>query len=294
MIKKLKSSILFRYMEQLIFRYKDDDLPSLSAQITYYLILAFFPFLLFLINLLSFTTLSNEILITNFIAFLPNETGVLVKDILLQTLQAKSKTLLFLGMIASLWAASKGISAIIKGLNKSYGVVENRNYVRRNLISLIVTIGITIMIIASITMIVFGKIIGIYVFGLIGAKALFNIIWSLLRYCIPFTMMLVTFFLIYEYVPNKRLKFNNIMVGTIFTTVGWITTSLLFSFYINNFANYEKIYGSLGGVIALIIWLYISTLIILIGGELNAISSYFKNNEKVKKYDTIKLKIPFF
>mgnify|MGYP001565638376 FL=1 len=150
------------------------------------------------------------------------------------------------------------------------------------------------MIILSITMIVFGKIIGIYVFGLVGAKALFNIVWSLLRYCIPFAMMFITFFLIYEYVPNSKLKFNNIMVGTIFTTVGWIVTSLLFSFYINNFANYEKVYGSLGGVIALIIWLYISTLIILIGGELNAISSYFKNNEKIEKYDLFKLKIPFF
>jgi len=289
MLKKLRCSILFKYIEQLIFRYKDDDLPSLSAQITYYLILAFFPFLLFLINLLSFTSLSNEILITNFNTFLPSETGVLVKNIMLQTLQAKSKTLLFLGMIGSLWAASKGISAIIKGLNKSYDVEEARNYIKINLISLITTIGITIMIILSITMIVFGKIIGIYVFGLVGAKALFNIVWSLLRYCIPFTMMLITFFLIYEYVPNRKLKFNNIIVGTIFTTVGWITTSLLFSFYINNFANYEKVYGSLGGVIALISWLYISTLIILIGGELNAISSYFKNKNKISLRSSIKV-----
>ena len=163
MLDKLRNFIIFKYIEQLIFRYKDDDLPSLSAQITYYLILAFFPFLLFLINLLSFTTFSNEILITNFNTFLPNDTAILVKNILLLTLQAKSKTLLFVGMIVSLWAASKGISAIIKGLNKSYDVKENRNYIKRNLISLIATIGITIMIILSITMIVFGKIIGIYI-----------------------------------------------------------------------------------------------------------------------------------
>ena len=293
MIEKLKASILFKYTEQLVFRYKDDDLSTMSAAITYYLILAFFPFLLFLINMISFTPLSNDILITNFNQFLPNETGILVKNVVVQTLQAKSKTLLFLGMIGSLWAASSGISAITKGLNKAYDIEENRNFIKLNSISLISTIGVSLMIIFSFVMIVFGKPIGTYVFGLIGATAVFNIIWLFLRYFIPLALMFVTFSLIYGYVPNRRLKYNTIIVGTIFTTLGWIFTSVLFSFYVNNFANYEKVYGSLGGVIALISWLYISTLIILIGGELNAINSYFNNKEKNEKYDSFKLIIPF-
>ena len=292
-VGNLRSSILFKYIEQLIFRYKDDDLPSMSAQITYYLILALFPFLLFLINLISFTPLSNELLITNFNTFLPRETGILVKNVIVQTFQAKSSTLLLLGMIGSLWAASKGIAAITKGLNKAYAIDETRNFIKLHSIALISTIGITIMIILSFIMIVLGKTIGSYVFELIGATALFNIIWSFLRYGIPLTIMFITFSLIYVYVPNRKLKFNNVIVGTIFTTVGWITTSAIFSFYVNNFSNFEKVYGSLGGVIALISWLYISTLIILIGGELNSINSYFKNNEKNKKYDSFKLNIPF-
>jgi len=266
----------------------------MSAQITYYLILSFFPFLLFLINLVSFTPLSNEIIITNFNKFLPSETGVLVKNVIIQTLQAKSKTLLIFGMAGSLWAASKGISAITKGLNKAYDIVETRKFIKLNSIALISTIGITVMIIFSFVLIVLGKPIGTYVFGLIGATRLFDIIWLLLRYLIPLTAMFIVFSLIYGYVPNRNLKFNNVIVGTIFTTLGWIITSVLFSFYVNNFANYEKVYGSLGGVIALISWLYISTLIILIGGELNAISSYFKNSEKNDKYDSFKLNIPFF
>ncbi len=259
---------------------------------TYYLILAFFPFLLFLINLLSFTPLSSEILIISFDKFLPNDTGVLVKNLVVQTLQSKSETLLIVGMLGSLWAASKGISAIIKCLNKAYGIKENRNFIKLNLIAIISTIGITIMIILSFFMIVFGQIIGTYVFGLVGATLLFNIIWSFLRYCIPLMTMFTTFSLIYRYVPNIKLKFNTVIVGTIFTTVGWIATSLLFSFYVNNFSNYQKVYGSLGGIIALISWLYGSTLIILIGGELNAINRYFQSKEKIEKYDSFKLSIP--
>jgi membrane protein len=173
------------------------------------------------------------------------------------------------------------MSAIIRGLNNSYGVKESRHFIKLNFIALMSTIGLTIMIIFSFFMIVFGRIIGSYVFGLIGAKILFYSIWSFLRYGISLTLMLVTFYLIYKYLPNRKLKFNNIMIGTIFATFGWVSASLLFSFYVNNFANYEIIYGSLGGIFALIIWLYISTLIILLGGELNAISSNFEDKEKL-------------
>lgn len=279
MITKLTSSKIFLYVRQLISRYKEDDLPAMSAQITYYLILAFFPFLLFLLNIISFTPLSSELLLTNFGTFLPNDTAILVKNMLVQTLQAKSKTLLLFGMIGSLWAASHGISAIIRGLNNSYAVKEDRKFIKLNFIAIISTISISFMIIFVFIMLVFGEIIGSYVFGLIGAQTIFNVIWSLLRFGIPFALMLITFNLMYTYLPNKKLKFNNIIVGSIFSTVGWVATSLLFSFYVNGFANYEKVYGSLGGVIALIIWLYISTLIILLGGELNAISSNFENRE---------------
>src|SRR5665647_160603 len=191
MFEKLRSSIISKYIRQLIFRYKEADLPAMSAQITYYLILAFFPFLLFLINMLSFTPLSSELLITNFNTFLPNDTAILIKNMLIQTVQAKSKTLLLLGIIGSLWAASHGISAIIRGLNNSYAVEEDRKFIKLNFIVLISTIGLSVMIIFSFIMLVFGEIIGSYVFGLIRAQTLFSVIWSFLRYGIPLTLMLI-------------------------------------------------------------------------------------------------------
>jgi membrane protein len=276
MLKKLKNSTMHKYINQLIFRYKDDDITGMSAQITYYLILAFFPFLIFLINLLSFTNLSSELLITGIHKFIPDEIGNLVKNIVVQTLQNKSKTLLSLGMLGSLWATSKGIFAIMRGLNKAYDVDESRKFIKLNLVAFLSTIGVIAMIMISMIMIVLGEIIGIYIFSLLGAMDLFNIVWAVSRYCIPTILMFATFSLIYKYVPNKKLKSRNIRVGAIFATIGWIMTSFLFSFYVNNFGNYEKVYGSLGGMIVLISWLYLSTLIILIGGELNAISNYFQ------------------
>ncbi len=279
----LGSSLVYKYIRRLIVRYREADLAAMSAQITYYLILAFFPFLFFLINLLSFTPLPNRLLIANFDAILPSDTAALVKSIIVQTVAAKSGALLVLGMLASLWAASRGMAAIIRGLNKSYGVKESRSYLRVVFIDLASTVGLTVMIMLSFSTIVLGRTAGAYVFGLLGGKTLFYSIWSFVRYGISLTLMFVTFYLIYTYLPNRKLKFKNVLVGTTFATFGWVAASLLFSFYVNYFAFYEKVYGSLGSIFALIIWLYISTLIFLLGGELNAISSSLAARENAGK-----------
>jgi membrane protein len=275
--EKLSNTAVYKYGTQLLFHYKQDDLASMSAQVSYYLILAFFPFLFFLINLISFTPLPNRLLIANFNAILPHDTALLVKTMLAETVQAKSETLLILGMIASLWAASRGMSAIIRGLNHSYGVKENRRFIKLNLIALLSTVGLTVMIIFSFLMIVLGRIVGSTLFGYLGAKSLFYSIWSFLRYGITFSLLLVTFYLIYKYLPNRKVNSIHILAGTVFATFGWVGASLLFSFYVNSFGSYATVYGSLGGLFALIIWLYISTLIFLLGGALNAICSNFAN-----------------
>ena len=273
MLQRLSGFAAFKYARQLARHYRDDDLAAMSAQISYYLILAFFPFLFFLINLLSFTPLPNRLLIANFNAILPQETTLLVKMMLTETVQAKSGAMLVLSMLASLWAASRGMSAIIRGLNHSYGVKESRRFVRLNMVALLSTVGLSVMVLISFIMIVLGRIIGSTIFGYMGAKSLFYSIWSFLRYGITFGLLLTTFYLIYRYLPNRKLTGNHVLAGTIFTTVGWIGASLLFSFYVNNFGSYATVYGSLGGMFALIFWLYISTLIFLLGGAINAICS---------------------
>lgn len=279
MLQRLSGFAAFKYARQLARHYRDDDLAAMSAQISYYLILAFFPFLFFLINLLSFTPLPNRLLLANFYAILPQDTAMLVKTMLAETVQAKSGTLLVLSMLTSLWASSRGMSAIIRGLNHSYGVKESRHFIRLNLVALLSTIGLTVMVMLSFIMIVLGRIIGSTVFGYLGAKSLFYSIWSFLRYGITIGLLLITFYLIYRYLPNRKMNGNRILTGAVFTTFGWIGASLLFSFYVNNFGSYATVYGSLGGLFALIFWLYLSTLIFLLGGALNAICSDDKEGE---------------
>lgn len=113
-----------------------------------------------------------------------------------------------------------------------------------------------------------------------GAKSLFYSIWGVLRYGITFALLLLTFYLVYRYLPNRKLNGGHVLAGTVFATFGWVGASLLFSFYVNNFGSYATIYGSLGGLFALIIWIYISTLIFLLGGALNAICSDTEGGKK--------------
>lgn len=291
MISKLKNSTFFYYINQLIFRFKDDDIAGSGAQITYYLILSFFPFLLFVINMLSFTSLSEEVLFANFNTFLPGESGDLLKKLVVQTIQAKSTLLLITGMLATLWSSSKGIAAIIRGINKAYGIKESRGFIKRRAVSLVSAVILSLLIIIALFTLVFGEVIAKFLFDLVGAQSIFPFIWSALRYAAPILIMFISLSLLYKFLPNRKLKFKDIHLGAVFSTVAWIVASLLFSFYVNNFSRYNKIYGSIGGIMALLIWLFISTLIILIGGELNAIYIYKKNGKSIEKYDTFRLKL---
>jgi membrane protein len=274
-------SAVIRFAEDMICRFRDDDVQALGAQLTYYLILAFFPFLIFLLNLIGYMQLSSEQFMAELIRLLPEESGKAVDDIIAEVTRGSSRTLLSFGMIATLWAASNGINAIIKALNKAYDEEENRPFWKVRGISLLSTFVLAFVILIAMLLLVFGRPIGQYLFEHLGYPAGFEFLWSLLKAALPLTAMFGVFMLLYRLTPNRRLRWREVIPGSCFASLGWILTSLLFSYYVNHFGNYEATYGSVGGIIVLLIWLYISSLIILFGGELNA-SLTFLRDGKVK------------
>lgn len=280
------------YIKQLIFRYKDDNISGLSAQITYYLILSFFPFLIFLLNTLSFTPISTADVIENIVKFLPQEASNLILGIINETLGARSITLLSVGMLATIWSSSKGISAMIKGLNKAYNFKENRPIWKIKVMGILFTVGLAIIIVFTFLLLVFGQFVSDYLYNYFGSTKILYFSWKIIQYIIPLVSMIMVFSIFYKFSPNHNQKLSEVIFGSIFTTLGWLCTSLAFSFYVNNFRSYSKIYGSIGGMIALLVWLYISSTIILVGGEINAIIAYYKSNNLKEKYENIVFKIP--
>lgn len=265
--------VIIQVIKHLYHRFKEDEVTALAAQLTYYLVLAFFPFLIFLLTLLSYAPLVSDLPLRQLSSLLPWEAYIQVEGIIEETIRARSQTLLSIGMIITLWAASNGVNAIIHGINKAYFEKETRPFWKVRGLSILFTLGLALVILFAFFMLVFGRMVGEALFAWLGADHYFAQIWRPIRYLIPFITMLAVFIAFYRFSPNRRLQFREVLPGAIFASIGWIISSLVFAWYVDHFTNYTRIYGSLGGIVILLIWLYLSSIIILLGGELNAVLS---------------------
>lgn len=284
----------FLFTEQLYCRFQDDDVSALGAQMTFYLILAFFPFLIFLLTIVSFTPVTSEQILGNIQHFLADDSYEMIENFVNDTLvTGSSTTLLSFGMFGTIWASSNGLMGILKGLNKAYDVEENRPFWKARGLAILFTFALILVIILSFVLLIFGRGIGQLLFEFLRFPDHFDAIWGFVKYSIPFTSMFLVFLFIYKIIPNRKLTIREVFPGAVFATLGWILTSALFAFYVNNFGNYSQVYGSIGGIIVLLLWLFISSLIILLGGEINAVLSYLRDDNLEMECKKHKLNLPF-
>ncbi|GAA4876967.1 YihY/virulence factor BrkB family protein [Paenibacillus vulneris] len=264
-------------IHNLACRFQDDDVPALSAQLTYYLVLSFFPFLIFVGTLMSFTSFSADEALERLSLVLPDLSNKTISDVFHEIEQTRSGSLLSIGLIATLWSASNGVNAVIKGINKAYEQEEDRPFWKVRLLSLGTTVVLAVAILLSFVMLVFGRKIGEWLYVTAKLPGDFSTVWSWAQYAVPLLVIWTLCCLIYSFLPNVRLRFREVIPGALLATFGWIIASLLFSFYVNHFNSYTKTYGSIGGIIVLLIWLYLTSMIILLGGELNAALHFIRS-----------------
>lgn len=257
-------------VRNIIKRIVDDEVPALASELSYSLILSFFPFLIFLMTLIGYLAIDTEVVLLELSKILPDGAYKLVHDTVLEVLQNRNGRLLSLGFVLSIWTSSTGFRSVIKGLNKAYDEKEKRSLIRVIIISILCTIGLTFIIVITLFLLVFGEALGKFLMWKFFAESSFMSLWNILRYVIILTSMIFVFALLYRYTPSKRLRWREVIPGAIFATIGWIVVSIGFSFYVNNFGNYSRLYGSIGAVIILLTWLYLTSIIIMVGGELNA------------------------
>lgn len=267
------------FFKALFKNIKEDKVPDLGAQTTYYLLLALFPFFIFLLSVLQYTPLDYESIIITLEDLLPEEAHELIFGTIEEVFTGSSGALLSFGVVAALWSSLKGANALIKGVNTAYNVEETRNFFQLKGVALLTTIGVPIVILLAFFFIVFGEVIGTSVFDFFGLSDYFINLWNWLRFPIPIIIMVLFFMMFYKFAPNQRLKFRNVFWGALFTVIFWLIASLGFSIYVNNFSNYSSVYGSLGSVIVVLLWLYISSIILIIGGEVNVVLSRLRKGQ---------------
>lgn len=260
------------FYSSFIKKIKMDEVTGLAAQLSFYFLLSLFPLLIFLFTLLAYLPFTQEDILNIVRSYAPADTMVIIEETLTDVMKTNS-TLLSFGVIGTIWSASNGMNAIIKAFNHAYGVKESRPFYISRGMSIILTFAMIFVFIVALLLPVFGKQIGILLFDEMGLSEEFLSIWNSLRWVISMTVLFIVFTMLYWLAPNKRLKCLTVLPGSIFTTAGWALVSLLFAYYVESFGNYTATYGSLGGIIVLMIWFYLSGLIIIIGGEINAFLS---------------------
>ncbi|MBH0231219.1 YihY/virulence factor BrkB family protein [Halobacillus yeomjeoni] len=261
---------IMSFIKEFVTRVKEDDIPGMAAQLAYFFLLSLFPFMIFLITLLGHLHIDEYRVLSFVKTYAPPETFEIITDNLTPLLNNESGSLLSIGIIGTLWAASNGVNAIMRAFNRAHNVEESRPFLVARLIAIVLTLAMVVVIGVAFLLPVLGHAIGVYVFSFFGLSDSFIAMWDALRWVISSIIFFIVLSFLFVTAPNKRLKYKDAVGGALFATVGWQLVSLLFSFYVSNLGNFSATYGSLGGVIVLMIWFYLSGIVIIAGGEINA------------------------
>src|SRR4030095_2591006 len=251
-----------------------DDVPGLTAEITYYALFALFPFLLFVGALAALLVPEPERALVSmlllFHRFLPAETAELLTQFVATTLKSQRPDLLSIGILGTLWACSHGIAAVIKGLNRVYGVRESRKWWHHRALAIGMVIGAAFVALGLLVLMLGADPGGIPSHWLAlrprAVKA-----WATLRWPIGFAIITAVMALLYCKGPCRQARWQWITPGGLGATLMWLVLSAALTGWIDEFGTYSATYGVLGSVVALLMWIYLGAFLFLLGAEANVV-----------------------
>jgi membrane protein len=249
-----------------------DRALGLAAELAYYFFLSLFPAILVLLALASLIpSLDVAGRATNALAGVaPPDVINIVRDQLTKVSQSGHGGLLSFGLLAALWSSSSAMVSVIDALDQAYDVKDLRSWWRQRLTAILLTVGVAIFIVAAFTLVVAGPQLADLVASDVGLGAVFTWGWKILQWPIALALVAVGIGLIYYFAPDVEQDWVWLTPGALLATVLWLVASLAFRFYVVHFGSYNATYGTIGGVIVLLTWLYVSALAILVGAEMNA------------------------
>ncbi len=266
-----------KYIESLVKKIIEQDFCGVAAEMAFWFILGLFPFLLFLTSL--FAWMGKKTLITPILNFITNIAPKDVAGLIMNTLNEamifkQGKLIAIFGLIITIALASNAIAVIIKGLNRAYAIEETRSFIYTRTLSILMVFINSLLLFLAVNLIVLGKVFLDFMFQYTILSKLSVDIISIIRW--PVSYLALAFCAIGNYfiLPciegNDKIKFKSVMPGTLFFSFFWILGSWCFSLYLSNLNAYNKVYGTIGAFAILMVWLYYTSLIVLIGGEINS------------------------
>lgn len=275
-MKKVKA-----YGKKFIEQFQKDNVPILSAAQAYYYFLSIFPLIVVCFALIPYFNINPQDAVTFIGNVLPSEIASVFEENIVSLVDTQRGGLLTVGIIGALWSSSAGINAFIKSTNEAYHVEETRNFLVVRLISLGLTLGMIVTLVIAILVPVFGDVILSFVSSIVGFSGTMEIILQILRWAVSLLAITGFLLILYRFAPNKRIPFKYIFPGALTASILWLLISLGFSFYVSNFSNYSATYGSLGGIIVLMIWFFLTGMVLMIGAVVNVLN--YRHHHSVKE-----------
>lgn len=262
-------------------RYVDDNLSQVGGQLAYFFILSLFPLLMLLSQIIGMLDISVLDVGAMLFGVLPEDMIDIILDYITYVQQSTNPGIFTFSAVSSVYIASKALTSIIYALNKAYRVDVNTTNIQKTIVSFVFTLLVMISIILSLLLITVGKPLFLKISVFLNIDTIFLETWTLFRWTVAFSALFITLFAIYSIIPFEKFPKKYNIIGAIFTLISWMFLSLGFAYYVNNISNYSKIYGPLGTVMLLLLYLYFAGIIIVLGGEL----SHILAQRNIKNYD---------
>jgi membrane protein len=268
-------------MKQAVVEFGDDDMSTYASALAFQILFSLFPFIVFLIALLGVLQLSQlfDMLRAQAAIILPHAAMDEVNKVISEIQQPRGG-MLSLGMALAIGAASSGVRATMDALNVAYDVKERRPTWKLYLLSILYTIGFAALLVVITALLVTGPTAVQWLTRWSGLDGLFAAVWVWLRWPAAMVIMCFTIALIYYVAPNIKQQFRFITPGAVLAVTIWIVASLGFNLYLQNFANYSATYGSIGTIIGLLMYFYISAAVMLLGAEVNSVIEHWMPPEE--------------
>jgi membrane protein len=242
-----------------------------AAQTAYYLLLSVFPFLIFILSLISFFPVDAQQILDFLRPFAPGESFALIEDNVTNILAQDKGRVLSLSLIAAFWVSSMAIQALARTLNEANGMKSTLPYWK----GLLRDLGVTLLFMTLVPLSLFLPFIESGLHWVVSRSGTLDdwqgwiYIWPVVRWGLGSVFLFLFFLLFYKILPNERLKLREVWPGALLSAVGWQVVSLLFADYVSN-VNYTRLYGQLAGIIVLVLWFYLTAVVILLSGLLIA------------------------
>ena len=259
------------FAKELGSEFKKDKATTLAAAQAYYYLLAIVPLLILLLAILPYLQIDPQRAVDFIGTILPGEVASTFEDTIVSVVTTPSGGLLTFGILGTLWSASNALTAFIDATNQAYGVEETRSFIKLKATAIVLTLGMLVAVIVALILPIFGGTIIDMIKNFLNLPQQTEIIFQVLRWVISIAVMSIVLALMYKFAPDKHFPFKEVIIGAVIATVLWQVVSFLFSIYVSNFGSYSATYGSLGGLIVLMLWFFLTGLILVIGAEINAI-----------------------